>query len=69
MTERAVPDIVQHDGDRSSEGLFVRDRVSLTTERGYGLAHEMHGPQCMVEACVECARIHQMAEPELFDVT
>ena len=68
VTERSVADVVQQDGHMRAQGLLVGDAVALGAQGGHGLAHQVHGAQRVVEAGVQRAGVHQVAQPQLLDV-
>ncbi len=68
VAERTMADVVQHDGDVRAEPFLFADGVALGAQHADGLAHEVHGAQRMVEACVQGPGVYQVAQPQLLDV-
>ena len=68
MREWAMADIVQQDGYGNRFLLFGADIVALALQGFNSEAHQVHGTQSMVKACVQGTWINQVRHAQLFDV-
>ena len=62
MAERPMANVVQQDRDGRTARFLIADRVPLVAQRIDGFAHQVHGPQCVVEARVQGPGIHQVRQ-------
>lgn len=67
MGKGTVSDVMQQDRNIRRFCFLFGDGMTLAADRGDGIAHQVHGPEGMLEAGVVGAWIDKMSHPELPD--
>jgi len=62
-----MSDIMEQNSSQHTFFFFAAYFVPLGFDDFYGGCHQVHGPDGVVEARVQCPGIHQVRQPELLD--
>ena len=65
MAERPMANIVQEDGQACAQVLIVADCMSFQAQFIERTGHEVHCPNCVMEAIVRSAGVHEVRETKL----